>query len=478
MKTRSFSRFIGILLLIFLTATCSFATQRTAVLDAGTGILDIPGLEINGSPWHIKLQFGEAGLTLLSAEPGQNAADLGSFFDLNTARVFLPFISFNGSQYWAVLKITSADPIILQVVDAGLSLAGDAAPLSAEEQQCVELFTSFKLTSHPTVNGDELMLLQTSSNPYCQAALSLANFMGPVYLQDNITVIDASHPDNATISPGVTLDIQDQAESLRLAQASAAQGNSYGQYMLGLLNSDDAYALMWFIISAARGNSWAENAAGSYYVNGTGVVKGDETHAQRLFQQAADQDNPLGMGNLATIYQQNGQYDQAFTWLQKATLLGAPNAPCQLAFLYANGLGVTQDYTKAMEWCQSAADQGDPFAQSYVGWIYLMEENYAEAFTWLEKAALQGDADAQSNLGYLYEYGYAVTQDYTKAMEWYQRSYTNMPDFITAYNIGNLYEKGLGVEKDLDTACHWYSLGLQMAPNDQETINAVNRVCK
>ena len=53
-----------------------------------------------------------------------------------------------------------------------------------------------------------------------------------------------------------------------------------------------------------------------------------------------------------------------------------------------------------------------------------------------------------------------------------------MPDFITAYNIGNLYEKGLGVEKDLDTACHWYSLGLQMAPNDQETINAVNRVCK
>jgi uncharacterized protein len=58
--------------------------------------------------------------------------------------------------------------------------------------------------------------------------------------------------------------------------------------------------------------------------------------------------------------------------------------------LYEHGLGVAQDYDKAREWYQKAADAGN--------------------------------TDAMYILGVLYEYGYGVAQDYDKAREWYQKA--------------------------------------------------------
>jgi len=60
-----------------------------------------------------------------------------------------------------------------------------------------------------------------------------------------------------------------------------------------------------------------------------------------------------------------------------------------LGVLYRDGLGVAQDYDKARELFQKAADAGD--------------------------------ADAMNNLGALYGKGLGVAQDYGKAREWYQK---------------------------------------------------------
>ena len=50
------------------------------------------------------------------------------------------------------------------------------------------------------------------------------------------------------------------------------------------------------------------------------------------------------------------------------------------------GLGVPQDYAKAMTWYRKAAEQGDVGAQTNMGTIYSdglgVQQNFAEALAW------------------------------------------------------------------------------------------------
>ena len=97
-----------------------------------------------------------------------------------------------------------------------------------------------------------------------------------------------------------------------------------------------------------------------------------------------------------------------------------------LGLMYANGEGVKQDYFKAVEWFQKAADQGLAKAQYNLGDMYFygqgVKQDYIKAVEWWQKAAEQGDAKAQFNLGNMYYNGQGVKQDYIKAVEWYQKA--------------------------------------------------------
>ncbi|KAF8928216.1 hypothetical protein BGZ58_009806, partial [Dissophora ornata] len=50
-------------------------------------------------------------------------------------------------------------------------------------------------------------------------------------------------------------------------------------------------------------------------------------------------------------------------WYLKAANQGEANAQYNLGFMYRNGKGVPQDYSKAMEWYLKAANQGHASAQ-------------------------------------------------------------------------------------------------------------------
>ena len=76
-----------------------------------------------------------------------------------------------------------------------------------------------------------------------------------------------------------------------------------------------------------------------------------------------------------------------------------------LGRLYANGEGVAQNYTKAREWWEKAADKGDATAMLYLGRLYYnghgVAHDYAKAREWFEKAADKGNTDALASLARL-----------------------------------------------------------------------------
>ena len=130
-----------------------------------------------------------------------------------------------------------------------------------------------------------------------------------------------------------------------------------------------------------------------------------------------------------------------------------------VAWLYPNGHGVTQDYAKAREWYEKAANKGNASSMTSLGWLYEhgegMEQDYAKAREWYEKAADKDDATAMTNLAWIYEQGLGVAQDYVIAREWYEKAAAKGNAFAMS-SLGALYEDGQGVAQDYPKAREWY----------------------
>jgi TPR repeat protein len=114
-------------------------------------------------------------------------------------------------------------------------------------------------------------------------------------------------------------------------------------------------------------------------------------------------------------------------------------------------LEFNQDYGKAREWCQKAADAGVAVAMTNLGSLYQNgrggAQDYAKAREWYQKAADAGNTDGMFNLGWLYQKGWGVAQDYAKAHEWYQKA-ADAGVAVAMTNLGSLYVDGRGVAQD------------------------------
>ena len=144
---------------------------------------------------------------------------------------------------------------------------------------------------------------------------------------------------------------------------------------------------------------------------------------------------------------------------KRATNEGNAEAMFNLGLLYANGQGVTQDYVRAREWYEKAAEKGFPSAMGNLGVLYHngqgVAQDYGKAREWYEKAAEKGFPRAMGNLGVLYHNDQGVAQDYAKAREWYEKAAAN-GNATAMLNLGQLYEEGWGVAQDYGKAREWY----------------------
>ena len=115
--------------------------------------------------------------------------------------------------------------------------------------------------------------------------------------------------------------------------------------------------------------------------------------------------------------------DNNLTQVIKQAEAGDASAQARLGWIYSNGIGVTLDADKAVEWYEKAAAQGYPKAQFALGEIHLTGEGVvkdpAKAVTWYQKAAAQGYIKAQYNLGWMYQNGRGVAKDSVLAYAWH-----------------------------------------------------------
>lgn len=100
-----------------------------------------------------------------------------------------------------------------------------------------------------------------------------------------------------------------------------------------------------------------------------------------------------------------------------------------LGTYYEDGLGVRQDYEKALHWYKESAKQNNSEGQLQVGRAYYkgqgIEQDYEKARYWYLKSAKQNNANSQSWLGLMYQYGKGVQPNSRVAKEWYGKSCDN-----------------------------------------------------
>lgn len=166
----------------------------------------------------------------------------------------------------------------------------------------------------------------------------------------------------------------------------------------------------------------------------------------------AKQGNADAQYNLGVIYEQgigiSVDSKKAINWYQKAAEQGRFEAQYNLGLMYSRGVGGKQDYRKAKKWFGKAAESGDAQSQTLLGVLYAegkgVAQNYEEAVKWYQKAADQGNPEAQALLGEMYLVGKGVTEDYKKAAALFRKA-AQQGDADSQYYLGSMYAKGEGV---------------------------------
>ncbi|USG62923.1 hypothetical protein NBZ79_08025 [Sneathiella marina] len=122
------------------------------------------------------------------------------------------------------------------------------------------------------------------------------------------------------------------------------------------------------------------------------------------------------------------------------------------------------NYKAAFDEWLPLAQKNDPAAMRNVGHIYRrglgVDQDYKKALNWYKRAATLGFDRAQANVGDMYLKGEGVPQDYEQAVQWFARA-AQQGHVLSQYNLGLLLENGLGVEKNDELALGWYEAAAQ-----------------
>lgn len=123
--------------------------------------------------------------------------------------------------------------------------------------------------------------------------------------------------------------------------------------------------------------------------------RGQYERAAGIWRQLADQGHVKSMNNLATMYAQgkgvSQNYSLAALYYRRAAAQNDARAAYNLGIAYENGRGVPKSDSDAVGWYKKAADRGLIEGMSALAWLYATSSqpgvrNGAEAVRWAQTA--------------------------------------------------------------------------------------------
>ncbi len=221
---------------------------------------------------------------------------------------------------------------------------------------------------------------------------------------------------------------KDPARAKTYLEDSAAQGNTQGDYLLGILH---LYYPEWH----------------------------DPDKALRYFIKAAEDPDPYPQDQafLAQLYY-SAEFDgierdltKAVYWAKKAAAAGDADGKALLGFMYYYGEGVKGNTKKALRLAREAVNDNSDLGKALLAWMYyhgeVVEEDNAKALTLAHDAAEANIPTAQGLLAVMYHLGQGIPKDENAAEGWATRAALYTDEF-GLYVLGDLHYQGLVVPKD------------------------------
>lgn len=182
--------------------------------------------------------------------------------------------------------------------------------------------------------------------------------------------------------------------------------------------------------AAEKGDAEAQFRLGQAFLRGHGVKK-DAAKAYALLKQAADQGHAEAIGGVGYFYA-NGfvvkkDLAVAAEWFRKGAEKGGAKAQLNYGQALLNGRGIPANEAEGMKWIEKALAQGQPHAWFVKGEFYYHgrhghEQDYGKAREFLQKAADADHSSAENMLGSMYQEGMGGPVDLAKAEFWFRMS--------------------------------------------------------
>jgi TPR repeat protein len=202
---------------------------------------------------------------------------------------------------------------------------------------------------------------------------------------------------------------------------------------------------------------------------------------QKMYSKDAETGNAIAQFELGFLYYSatdgaEQDFEKAREWLEKAANQNHSKAQLLLSSIYQSGLGTTNNRSEAMRWLERAVEkkkdgkaynlESNQLAIAYfsLGQCFFgrggdskKNSDFDKAFSSFLKAAELGHPIAQVQVGIFYGLGLSVKEDQSEALKWYEKA-ARQGEFQGFLMLGEHYKKGKGVPQNYVEAYKWYNL--------------------
>jgi hypothetical protein len=221
------------------------------------------------------------------------------------------------------------------------------------------------------------------------------------------------------------------------------------------------------------------------FLFGTDDIIQDFEEAFYLFQSEAEKGNALAMFNIGRMFADGLGMEidisKAHEWYEKALTAfhKVENrkpwkyTEYRIGKMYSQGLGTEEDYEKAAHWLTPSAEQRYKFAEYSLGGLYYrgqgVEKSYERAFNLYLKSAKQGFPYADFEVAKMYRDGIGTDRNKEESDKYFRFAFTGFKslekrshDDKIQYRLGWMLQNGVGTEKDIEEAKKYYEKSVKL----------------